>query len=132
MPRPIDKPKDHCGVFGVFGHPQAAQITYFGLLALQHRGQEASGIVTSSSEQAPGKHKFHAHRGFGLVNDVFRPESVFSDVLRGDVAIGHNRYSTSGSADNAANIQPLTVNYRGGNVAVAHNSIFTSNGLWFV
>lgn len=126
MPRPIDKPKDHCGVFGVFGHPQAAQITYFGLLALQHRGQEASGIVTSASGQAPGKHKFHAHRGFGLVNDVFRHESVFSEVLQGDVAIGHNRYSTSGSADNAANIQPLTVNYRGGNVAVAHNGNLTN------
>jgi amidophosphoribosyltransferase len=126
MFRPIDKPKDHCGVFGVFGHPQAAQITYFGLIALQHRGQEGAGIVTTSSNPAHAKPKFYAHRGFGLVNDVFRPESLFTDLLKGDVAIGHNRYSTSGAADNAANIQPLTVNYRGGNVAVAHNGNLTN------
>jgi amidophosphoribosyltransferase len=126
MSHPIDKQKDHCGVFGVYGHPQAAKLTYFGLIALQHRGQEASGIVTSSSNPAAGKPKFNIHRGFGLVNDVFRPESVFTDVLTGDVAIGHNRYSTSGSADNAANIQPITVNYRGGNVAIAHNGNLTN------
>jgi len=124
--QPIDKPKDHCGVFGVFGHPQAAKITYFGLMALQHRGQEASGIVTTFSDPGRAKQKFNAHRGFGLVSDVFRQEPIFDGLLKGDVAIGHNRYSTSGSADNAANIQPLTVNYRGGNVGIAHNGNLTN------
>jgi amidophosphoribosyltransferase len=121
MTRAIDKPRDHCGVFGVYGHPQAAQVTFLGLHALQHRGQEASGIVTSWGDPASGKPRFLSHRGFGLVNDVFRPETLITEHLRGDSAIGHNRYSTSGSSDNAANIQPLTVNYRGGNVAIAHN-----------
>jgi amidophosphoribosyltransferase len=124
--QPIDKPKDHCGVFGVFGHPQAAKITYFGLMALQHRGQEGSGIVTTFSVPPQGKPKFNAHRGFGLVSDVYRNESLFDTVLKGDVAIGHNRYSTSGSADNPANIQPLTVNYRRGNVGIAHNGNLTN------
>lgn len=126
MPAKIDKPKDHCAVFGVYGHPQAARITFYGLHALQHRGQEASGIVTSRTDPGGGRPRLFAHRGFGLVNDVFRPEAVFSDVLRGDAAIGHNRYSTSGAADNAANIQPITVNYRGGNIAIAHNGNLTN------
>ena len=122
----IDKPRDHCGVFGVYGHPQAAQVTFLGLHALQHRGQEGSGIVTSYQEPPRSKPKFLSHRGFGLVNDVFKPESIFTDVLKGESAIGHNRYSTSGASDNAANIQPIMVNYRGGNVAVAHNGNLTN------
>lgn len=122
----IDKPRDHCGIFGVFGHPQAAQITYFGLHALQHRGQEGSGIVTSYHDRSRNKHRFLNHKGFGLVSDIFKNESLFEHVLRGDSAIGHNRYSTAGAADNAANIQPLIVNYRGGNVAVAHNGNLTN------
>ncbi len=122
----IDKPRDHCGIFGVYGHPQAAQVTFLGLHALQHRGQEGSGIVTSYHDPLLNKPRFLSHRGFGLVNDVFKPESLFTDVLKGEAAIGHNRYSTSGASDNAANIQPIMVNYRGGNVAVAHNGNLTN------
>ncbi len=122
----IDKPREHCAVFGVYGHPQAAQITYFGLTALQHRGQEGSGIVTSYHDPARPRPRFLSHKGFGLVNDVFKPESIITDVLKGESAIGHNRYSTSGAADNATNIQPITVNYRDGNVAVAHNGNLTN------
>jgi len=124
-PTQLDKPRDHCGIFGVFGHPQASQITYLGLHALQHRGQEGSGIVTCTGP-AGAKPRFHSHKGFGLVNDIFKPESLFTDVLKGDSAIGHNRYATAGASDNAANIQPLMVNYRGGNVAVSHNGNLTN------
>ncbi len=122
----IDKPRDHCGIFGVYGHPQAAQITYFGLHALQHRGQEGSGIVTAFNDPSRPKTLFLSHKGFGLVNDIYKPESIFTQTLRGEAAIGHNRYSTSGASDNPANIQPITVNYRGGNVAVAHNGNLTN------
>jgi len=125
-PTETDKPRDHCGVFGVFGHPQASQITYLGLHALQHRGQEGSGIVTSYTGPDGRKPRFLSHKGFGLVNDIFKSESIFTSVLLGHAAIGHNRYSTAGAADNAANIQPLVVNYRNGNVAVAHNGNLTN------
>jgi amidophosphoribosyltransferase len=121
-----DKPHDHCGVFGIFGHPQAAQLTYYGLHALQHRGQEGSGIVTAAYDERVGKHRFFVHKDFGLVNDVYRDDAIFADVLKGSAAIGHNRYSTAGAADNKTNIQPLTVNYRGGNVAIGHNGNLTN------
>ncbi len=121
-----DKPKDHCGVFGVFGHPQAALLTYYGLHALQHRGQEGAGIVSSEIDAATHKHRFHIHKDFGLVNDVFKDDTILTKTLRGDLAIGHNRYSTTGSADNKLNVQPLTVNYRDGNVAIAHNGNLTN------
>ena len=121
-----DKPRCHCAVFGVFGHPAAAQVTYYGLLALQHRGQEGSGIVTSEFDVKLSKYRFHAHKGFGLVNDVYKDDRILTDTLRGEIAIGHNRYSTAGAADNKSNIQPLTVNYKGGNIAVAHNGNLTN------
>ncbi|MEK9138319.1 MAG: hypothetical protein AAB393_14435, partial [Bacteroidota bacterium] len=63
----FDKPRCHCAVFGVYGHPAAAQLTYYGLLAQQHRGQEGSGIVTSEFDAKSGKHRFHVHKDFGLV-----------------------------------------------------------------
>src|SRR5216117_3092668 len=88
----LDKPRDHCGVFGVYGHPPAALLTYYGLLALQHRGQEGSGIVTSSFDESQRKKRFSVHKDFGLVNDVFRDSELLTNVLRGSVAIGHNRY----------------------------------------
>lgn len=121
-----DKPQDHCAVFGIFGHPQAAQLTYYGLHALQHRGQEGSGIVTSDFDVHSGRYRFHTHKDFGLVNDVFKDEDIFIKTLKGNAAIGHNRYSTAGAADNKLNIQPLIVNYRGGNVAIAHNGNLTN------
>src|ERR1051326_6759787 len=82
-------PKHYCGVFGVYGHPNAAELTYYGLYALQHRGQESAGIVTSDG------HHFHAHKGMGLVSQVFTGE-VLSE-LSGAIAVGHTRYSTSSS-----------------------------------
>ena len=107
-----DKPRDECGVFGIFGHPRAAELTYLGLRALQHRGQESAGIAASSKEE------FHHHLGMGLVDHVFDPETL--SKLEGYVAIGHNRYSTAGSS-NLENAQPLIRTYKGGPLAIAHN-----------
>ncbi len=104
---------EECGVFGAVGVPRAAVIVGLGLHALQHRGQEAAGIV--SSDEATG---FHVERGLGLVSDVF-DDSSFTR-LPGSLAIGHNRYSTSGSVT-LENTQPLHVVYRGGHLALAHN-----------
>jgi len=121
-----DKPREHCGVFGIYGHVQAAQMTYYGLLALQHRGQEGSGIVTSEFDHRAKRFHFHVHKDFGLVNDVFHNETILSAVLRGSAAIGHNRYSTAGASDNRLNIQPFVVNYRNGNIAISHNGNLTN------
>lgn len=116
-----DKLHDCCGVFGIYGHPLAAQMTYYGLHALQHRGQEGSGIVTSYFDEKKGVYRFGIHKDFGLVNDVFKDDTLLTDVLKGSAAIGHNRYSTAGAADNKLNIQPLFMNYKDGNVAISHN-----------
>ncbi len=121
-----DKPHCHCAVFGVFGHPAAAQLTYFGLLAQQHRGQEGSGIVTCEWDAGSARHRFHAHKDFGLVDDVYRDSRILTEHLRGPNAVGHNRYSTAGAADNKTNLQPFTVIYKGGNLAVAHNGNLTN------
>jgi amidophosphoribosyltransferase len=102
-----------CGIFGVAGITEAAQLVYLGLYALQHRGQESAGIVSIEPDGVT-----HAHRGMGLVNEVF-PPSVLAQ-LHGDVAIGHTRYSTAGSSV-LANAQPKLVNYHGGPLALAHN-----------
>jgi amidophosphoribosyltransferase len=113
--------RDHCGVFGIFNHPEAARMTYFGLHALQHRGQESAGIVTATYDEVRRRSVMPIHKDFGLVLDVFDDEKLFETTLLGDAAIGHTRYSTSGSATNPANIQPLLVHYKGGNLALAHN-----------
>ncbi|PCJ65087.1 MAG: amidophosphoribosyltransferase [Candidatus Hydrogenedentota bacterium] len=107
-----DHVKDECGVFGVFGHPEAANLTYLGLYALQHRGQEGAGIVVSKDGH------LNAHRGMGLVSDVFKPHKLAR--LHGDVAIGHVRYSTFGSSE-LKNVQPLPVDYAKGSMALGHN-----------
>jgi amidophosphoribosyltransferase len=122
----LDKPRCHCAVFGAFGNPGAAQLAYYGLLAQQHRGQEASGIVTSMVDPATARHHFRVHKDFGLVDDVYKDGSILTDRLRGSIAIGHNRYSTAGAADNKSNIQPLTVHYKSGNIAIAHNGNLTN------
>jgi len=109
----FDKYKDECGVFGIFGHPEAANLSYLGLYALQHRGQESCGIVASDG------HKLRAYRGMGLVADVFRRDSIFGE-LPGRSAIGHVRYSTAGGND-FKNCQPIMVDYVRGSIAVAHN-----------
>jgi amidophosphoribosyltransferase len=124
--RTLDKPRDHCAIFGVFGHDAAAYLTYYGLLAQQHRGQEGSGIVTCEYDTQQKRFRFHSHKDFGLVDDVYRDRSVLTESLLGKAAVGHNRYSTSGAADNKANIQPFTVHYKGGNLAIAHNGNLTN------
>ncbi len=120
-----EKPTCNCGVFGVTGSEDASYTTYFGLTALQHRGQEAAGIVTRNSDEK-GKIKFNYEKGFGLVSDVFNSDDIFTSVLTGNTAIGHNRYSTTGKSDTLKNIQPFTVNYRMGNLGVAHNGNLTN------
>ena len=104
--------KHECGVFGVFGRPEASKITYLGLYALQHRGQESAGIVSCDGGQ------FHRHRDMGMVHDVFQKETL--EALPGDAAIGHVRYSTAGSTV-LKNAQPFRVDYARGPLAVAHN-----------
>jgi len=110
--RDDDAVRDACGVYGVWGHPDAARLIYYGLYALQHRGQESAGIVTSD-----GRRVAH-HKGMGLVSDVFDDARV--DAMCGHLGIGHVRYSTSGSS-RLANAQPVVVRYRGGLLALAHN-----------
>lgn len=112
---------DNCGVFGIFNMPDAARLTYFGLHALQHRGQESCGIVTSTYDEHKKRRVMPARRDFGLVLDVFNDPSIFDNQLLGDAAVGHTRYSTTGSAQNRSNIQPFNVHYKDGNLAVAHN-----------
>lgn len=107
-----DKPKDECGVFGVFGHPRAVELTYLGLRALQHRGQESSGIVASDGE------RISFHHGMGLVDSVFNPDVL--NKLKGHITIGHNRYSTTGEST-LENAQPLVRNYKQGKLALGHN-----------
>ena len=111
-------PKHYCGVFGVYGHPDAAELTYFGLYALQHRGQESAGIVTSDGKD------FHVHKGMGLVPQIFTAE-MLKDLKQGSIAVGHTRYSTTGSS-RLVNAQPLTVDCARGQIAIAHNGNLTN------
>ena len=104
--------KEHCGLFAVFGHPQAAELTYLGIYAQQHRGQESGGICSLKDG------RILRHAGLGLVTQIFDRDSLA--VLQGDAAIGHVRYSTTGSC-HEVNSQPLLVNCAHGQVAVAHN-----------
>ena len=107
--------KEECGVFGIWALGQsveAANFTYLGLHALQHRGQEAAGIVSTDG------HALHVHRGMGLVADIFDAAELAK--LPGGAAIGHVRYSTAG-ASHLKNAQPIAIQYAGGAVAVAHN-----------
>lgn len=120
-----DKPQCHCGVFGIYGIENPSVYTYYGLHALQHRGQEASGIITATKRD-DNTTKFKMHKGLGLVSEVFHDTKVFERKLKGTFAIGHNRYSTSGSSDSTKNIQPFMVNYRLGNLAIAHNGQLTN------
>jgi amidophosphoribosyltransferase len=115
----------NCGVFGIFNNPKSAIMTYYGLHALQHRGQEAAGIVTSEFLTGKNKYRFNIHKGHGLVLGVF-DEDTLVNHLKGDSAIGHNRYSTTGSSDKRNNIQPFKVNYKDGNLALAHNGNLTN------
>ena len=109
----FDKPREACGLFGICGHPDAATLTYFGLYALQHRGQESAGI---SVVKEPGN--IVGHNGMGLVSDVF--DMNLLQQLEGSCAIGHVRYSTTGSSI-LTNAQPFLVQHRNKSYAVAHN-----------
>jgi amidophosphoribosyltransferase len=108
----FDRFREECGIVGVFGHPEATNLVYLGLYALQHRGQEAAGIVSSKEDI------LISHRGLGLVADVFNEDIIRK--LEGTAAIGHNRYSTSGQTL-LKNTQPFVVEYGRGGLAVAHN-----------
>jgi amidophosphoribosyltransferase len=115
-----DRLREECGVFGVYGHPDAAALTALGLHALQHRGQEAAGIVAFDGE------RFHAERRMGLVGDHFSSEKIINR-LQGKTALGHVRYSTTGETI-LRNVQPLFAELSAGGLAVAHNGNIT-NGL---
>lgn len=115
------KPTHECGVFAVYGHPDAATLTYYGLFALQHRGQESAGIVTTQGSAQP----FRIHRGMGLVSQVFGEKELLG--LKGSRAIGHVRYSTSGSST-LKNAQPFVVDCARGQLAIAHNGNLVNAG----
>lgn len=113
-----DRLREECGVFGIFGHADAAALTALGLHALQHRGQEAAGIVTFDGA------RFHSERRLGLVGDAFSEASVI-EKLKGNQAVGHVRYSTTGETI-LRNVQPLFCELDGGGFAVAHNGNLTN------
>ena len=107
-----DCKKEYCGLFGIYGHKDAARLAYLGLYSLQHRGQESAGIITSDESQ------IRQHKGMGLVSEVFNDENI--KLLKGHIAIGHVRYSTTGSSI-PKNIQPFLVEYSNNSLAVGHN-----------
>ncbi|MGB7568194.1 MAG: amidophosphoribosyltransferase [Chitinivibrionales bacterium] len=113
-----DELHESCGVFGVYNSVEAAELTYLGLYALQHRGQESSGIASADGAV------IHLHRAMGLVSHVFRHAEVL-DGLKGTISIGHNRYSTTGSSD-ITNAQPILIKCRAGQIAGAHNGNLTN------
>ncbi|MCC6845409.1 MAG: amidophosphoribosyltransferase [Bacteroidetes bacterium] len=123
-PLELDKPQCNCGVVGAYNHRQAAAMTYYALHSLQHRGQEAAGIVARRYNYERQKFYYYTHKDEGLVLDVF-DEKVLTEKLEGNAAVGHNRYSTTGSAS-AANIQPFFTTYRSGGIALAHNGNLTN------
>ncbi len=106
------RPKDECGVCGIFGQPDAAKLAYFGLYALQHRGQESAGIVSTDGSSV------YEHKAMGLVPEVFSESTL--GRLHGDMAMGHVRYSTTGSSS-VINAQPFTASHRGNSISIAHN-----------
>jgi amidophosphoribosyltransferase len=113
-----DSMNEQCAVFGVFNHPNAAEITYLALYALQHRGQESSGIAVSDTKAIT------LHKAMGLVNQVFRYEETLAK-LKGPHAVGHNRYSTTGSST-LVNAQPILIDFKAGQIAGSHNGNLTN------
>jgi len=107
-----ERPREECGIFAVYGHPEAAKLTYFGLYALQHRGQESAGIVVSDG------HRVVEHKAMGLVPDIFDEKTI--GRMKGHIALGHVRYSTTGSSL-LVNAQPFRIQYSGKTFAIAHN-----------
>jgi amidophosphoribosyltransferase len=115
----MDKYRDECGVFGIFGHPEAANLTYLGLYALQHRGQESAGIVAADG------HRIRVSRAMGQVADAFNEQTL--EKLPGHLAIGHTRYSTAGESK-IENAQPFLIDCAHGQIAVAHNGNLVNAG----
>ncbi|MFQ5822440.1 MAG: amidophosphoribosyltransferase [bacterium] len=115
----IDKPRSNCGIVGVYGHPDAAIFAYQCLYALQHRGQESSGIVSGDGKNV------YRHVSMGLVNEAFSDISILKK-LKGHLAVGHNRYSTTGSTM-LNNAQPFLVNFKDGPLAISHNGNFINS-----
>ena len=116
---PLDKFHDECGVVAIYGHSEAANLTYLGLYALQHRGQESAGIATSD------RREIRCYKSMGHVADIFTPERIA--CLPGDMAIGHTRYSTAGDTV-LLNAQPFSVDCNKGQIAIAHNGNITNAG----
>ncbi len=115
----LDKFKDECGVFGIFGHPEAANMTYLGLYALQHRGQESAGIAASDGQQV------RVSRAMGYVADTFDGDTL--SALPGEIAIGHVRYSTAGES-RLSNAQPILIDCAHGQIAIGHNGNLVNAG----
>src|SRR3981081_2157224 len=107
---------DHCGVVGVFGHPEASKLTYLGLYALQHRGQESAGIAASDTAE------LRVHKSLGLVEEIFRADVLAQ--LPGDLAMGHTRYSTAGETA-VTNAPPIVMDGNKGKMALGHNGNLT-------
>ena len=110
--------KEYCGLFGIYGHNEASMLTYLGLYALQHRGEESCGITSSNGK------RIYQHKAMGLVSDVFDESSL--KKLKGFFAIGHVRYSTTGTSS-LKNAQPFVINYKRGAIAIAHNGNITNS-----
>ena len=110
---------EECGLVGIYGHGSVVDMIYYGLYALQHRGQEGAGIVMHNGE------KTRVRRGLGLVSDIF-PDSIRSQ-MDGYMGIGHNRYATTGKATKLRNVQPILVDYKGGKLAISHNGNLTNS-----
>jgi amidophosphoribosyltransferase len=127
-PQELDRPVTHCGVVGVFNHPEASVMAYYALHSLQHRGQEAAGILaakTDTNGQA-GKRRFTIHKDHGLVLKVFEDSKILTQHLAGDTAIAHNRYSTTGATGKLENVQPFYMHYKHGHFGLAHNGNLTN------
>ncbi len=118
MPYEVKSLNEECGVFGIWGHEKASAVTYFGLHALQHRGQEGAGIVSKNKENLKG------HRGLGLLSEVFKDEKHLQ-ALTGNAAIGHVRYATSGTGE-IENIQPFLFKFQDTSIALGHNGNLTN------
>ncbi len=115
----FDKFKDECGVFGIFGHPESANLTYLGLYALQHRGQESAGIAAADGT------RIRTSRAMGYVNEAFDSETLAG--LTGHIAVGHVRYSTAGES-RLANAQPIVIDSAHGPLALGHNGNLINAG----
>src|SRR6202047_5632032 len=109
--------RDHCGVFGIFGHPEASKMAYLGLYALQHRGQESAGIASTDGANV------HVHKSLGHVQEIFTPDVIAQ--LPGAAAIGHTRYSTAGD-NSLMNAQPVVIDCHQGKLALGHNGNLTN------